>query len=202
MSDLDLVIQKYIEQIVSQENRPVRACELRQFEYDGKEYKMRTGTIRNKLCKLKKTGKVIASFRSSEAYYSIPGHTFSKLVTPDHVGVGPLIGRQTPLYKWLKNKPVTKQSLHDIRLTFHAKGIWNVYSCHHTQLVNSTNKDIKLTPIHFLKDIEVNITIHHSDTVSIAIACSYRPFVIDIPDILYLIELVTRIETTISAFCY
>ena len=158
-----------------QENRPVRACEFRQFEYDGKEYKSSAGTIRNKLCKLKKTGKVIASFRSSEAYYSVPGHTFSKLVTSDHVGPLPLIGRQTPLYKWLKNRPVTKQSLHDIRLTFYAKGIWNVYSCHHAHLINSTNKDIKLTPISFLKDIEANITIHHSDTVSIAISFSIDP---------------------------
>ena len=201
MSELDLAMEKYIEQIVLEENRPIRAVELRQFDYEGKEYKMSIGTCRNKLSKFKKAGKIEVQFRSSEAYYSIPGHTFSKQVIPDHVGVISLIGRQTPLYRWLKNRPVTKQSLHDIRLIFYAKGIWKVYSYRYSHLIDSTNKDIKLSPIPFLNDIEVKITVHHSDTVSVAIACSYRPFVIDVPDILYLVEVLTRIETTISAFC-
>ncbi|MFL6366051.1 MAG: hypothetical protein ACJ719_12730 [Nitrososphaeraceae archaeon] len=36
--------------------------------------------------------------------------------------------KQTHIYRWLKNKPVEKQALHDIMLTFNAAGIWNTFS--------------------------------------------------------------------------
>jgi hypothetical protein len=56
-------------------------------------------------------------------------------MTYDHMGViNSIISehllKDTPIYKWFKNKPVEKQALHDIRLTFKAVGIWNVFFQH------------------------------------------------------------------------
>lgn len=202
MSELDLAMEKYIEGTTLRDNRPVRAVELRHFNYGDKDYKMSYGTCRNKLSKLRKAGKIQVQYRHSEAYYSVPGYSFAKQIKPDRVGgTLPLVGRQTPLYKWLKNRPTTKQSLHDIRLTFSAIGMWNTYSTIFPDYVNPANFDIALKSISFLSDIEVKVTVHHSDTVSVAIASSFKPLVIDIPDILYLIEVLTRVESTLSAYC-
>lgn len=56
------------------------------------------------------------------------------------------------------------------------------------------NKDIKLTPLIYFDYIDVTVTIHRTDTVSVAISCSFRPIVIDVPDFLQLYEALTRIE--------
>lgn len=181
-----------------------RACcvlDFRRFEVDGKEYPMASGTFRNKIRKLKKEGKVEFQFRSGHAYYSLPGYKFTKSMTEDHTGVPLKIGRQTPLYKWLKDRPREKQSVHDIRLTFVAKGLWNSVSSKFPFAINDNNNDVSLHPMPFSDDIIVKVTVHHSDTVSIAIACSLRPIVIDIPDILYLIEIMTRTELAIANIC-
>jgi hypothetical protein len=42
--------------------------------------------------------------------------------------------------------------------------------------------------------MDVIVTIHHSDTVSVAISCSYRPIVIDTKDMADLVEALTRTE--------
>ena len=50
----------------------------------------------------------------------------------------------------------------------------------------------------FFNYIDVTITIHHTDTVSVAVTCSSRPIVIDANDIIPLFEALTRTETHLS----
>ena len=102
--------------------------------------------------------------------------------------------RQSPIYKWLKNRHTHKQSLHNIRLTFEAPSIWNIFSKVYPTLVNPDNKDIKLPSLLFFDYIDIIITIHHTHTVSVAISCSYKPIVVDIKDILQLSEALMRTE--------
>jgi hypothetical protein len=203
MSRLEGAMFKHIEQIVLRQSRAFCSVDFRPFEYDGEKYNPAYGTVRNTLCKFKKKHLIKFQFLSGNAYYSLPGHNFTKEVTLDRVGVSLNIGRQTPLYKWLKNRPREKQSLHDIRLTFTAKGFWNTVCQKFSEKVNLINQDIKLDSLRFTedKDIIIKITVHHTNTVSVAIACSNRPIVIDVPDILYLIEILTRVETKLAAFC-
>jgi len=201
MSELEVVMLKHIEEIVIGQKRAFCISDFRPFEYDGKEYSPKYGTVRNIISKLRKQQKIIFLFKSGVSYYSLPGHEFAKKVTLDHAGVIPTIGRQTPLYKWLKNRPREKQSLHDIRLTFVAKGLSSAASKKFPDSIEVSNRDVGLPSLQFSEDIIVKITVHHSDTVSIAIACSSRPMVIDIPDILYLIEILTRVETKLASLC-
>jgi hypothetical protein len=201
LTEPDDAMLKHIEYVNSHEKRAICVLDCRRFEVDDKEYEMTSGTFRNKISKFLKEGKVVFQFRSGHSYYSLPGYKFTKSMTDDHVGVPVKIGRQTPIYKLLKDRPREKQSVHDIRLTFVAKGIWKHVSSKFPICINENNNDVSLKSLQFSDDIIVKITVHHSDTVSIAIACSYRPFVIDIPDILYLIEIMTRIEMEIVGCC-
>ena len=61
-------------------------------------------------------------------------------------------------------------------------------------LVNSDNKDIKLPASIYFDYLDVTVTIHHSDTVSVAISCSFKPIAVGIPDILSLCEALTRLK--------
>ncbi|HET7389499.1 MAG TPA: hypothetical protein VFJ51_01655, partial [Nitrososphaeraceae archaeon] len=82
--------------------------------------------------KLRKSGEVELAFRSRPAFYTIPGTKFDKSMTLDHMGVPNSIIDQSvlkpmPIYNWLKNQPMDKQSLHNIRLRFASNGIWNIF---------------------------------------------------------------------------
>jgi hypothetical protein len=102
--------------------------------------------------------------------------------------------RYTPIYKWLKNRRFDKRALHDIRITFGADDIWVLYYKIHPNLINNSNQDLRLPSLTFFGFLDVGITIHYSDTVSVSIGCSYRPIALDVPDLLQLIEALTRIE--------
>lgn len=120
----------------------------------------------------------------------------------DRTGVSPIINdallRQTPIYKWLKNRPTEKQSLHNIRLTFEVKGIWGSFSNIYPQNIDPVSKDIKLPPSIFFQYLDVKTTIHHTNTVSVAISCSFRPIVIRLRDFLQLYEAMARTEMQIG----
>jgi L-ribulose-5-phosphate 3-epimerase UlaE len=64
--------------------------------------------------------------------------------------------------------------LHNIRLRFEAEGIWNVFSNIYPDYINQSNKDIKLESWLFNDDIDIIVTIHYIDTVTVALACSYQ----------------------------
>jgi hypothetical protein len=190
-----------IEEIVAEEQRLFSVSDFRRFEVDGKEYRMSTGTCRNYFVKLKRERIIKFAYRSGLAFYTLPGREFPKSMTSDHVGGTSSssssleAGRKTPIYKWIKNLPIEKQSVHNLRLTFSTIGIWKVFSAiYHKQANDSHNMDIRLSTWTFLDDIDVSVTIHHTDTVSVAIACSYRPIAVDLGDIISLFELLLRTE--------
>ncbi|MGH9982501.1 MAG: hypothetical protein ACRD8W_00920 [Nitrososphaeraceae archaeon] len=192
-------MRKRIKEIVVLEERPFSFIDFKSFIVDGVRYKLKHGVIRNYLSKLTRSGEIEFAYNSGVAFYTLPGKTFTKYVTPNHMeGPSSLIHqlpfRNTPIYKWLKNRRFDKQALHDIRLTFEANGIWTMFHTTHPNLVNDNNKDIHLPSLTFFEYLDIGITLHHSDTVSISIGCSYRPIALDIPDILQLIEALTRIE--------
>ena len=151
---------------------------------------------------LKKKRMVKLAYNSGMAFYTLPKREFKKgtsMMTPNHMGVSDTIIdesllRQTPIYKWLKNRPTKQQSLHDIRLTFNSQGIWNILSKIEPTAVNPNNKDILLPTLAYDDDINVIVTVHHTDTISVAIACSCRPIALNIADIIRLIDILIRIE--------
>ena len=71
--------------------------------------------------------------------------------------------------------PPVKHALHDIRFRFKVDNIWTVISTNHPELKpNEVSKDISLEPI-VTHDLTIKTTIHHTDTVSVIVACSLNP---------------------------
>src|SRR5918912_805325 len=203
MSKLLGIMKLKINEIVLVQGRPFSYLDFAEFEVGGQTYKMRYGTFRNYISKLKRTREIELAFRSKPAFYTKPGKEFSKAMTHDHTGVlNSIIPehllKDTPIYRWLKNKPVEKQALHDIRLSFKAAGIWNVFSKVYTDKVNPDNKGIQLSTLTYCDYIDVIVTIHPTDTVSVAISCSFRPIAIDVKDLFQLVEALTRTETYLT----
>ena len=157
------------------------------------------------LVHLKKQREIELAYRDGIGFYTIPGRGFAKLMTSDHMGGTSLspssidAGKKTPIYKWIKNLPVEKQSLHNLRLTFSADGIWKVTSAIYPKQANdSHNKDIGLSTWTFLDDIDVSVTIHHTDTVSVAIACTYRPIAVICETIISLFEVLLELRCKLT----
>ena len=203
MSKLFGAMKLKIKEIVLVQDRPFSFLDFAEFEVSGQPFKMSHGTFRNYISILKKAGKVKLYSSSKPAFYTIPGKKFNKAMTHTHAGVlhsiiPERLLKDTPIYRWLKNKPVKKQALHDIRLTFKAAGIWNAFSNLYADKVNPANKDIQLPTLTFFNYIDVIVTIHHTNTVTVAIACSLRPIAIDAKDMFQLFEALTRTEIYIA----
>jgi hypothetical protein len=64
--------------------------------------------------------------------------------------------------------------------------------------VNNDNQDLRLPVLTFFEYLDIGIKIHHSDTVSISIGCSFRPIALDVPDLFQLIEALTRVEVHLT----
>jgi hypothetical protein len=111
-----------------------------------------------------------------------------------------------PIYDIIENLPLDKKSLHDIHMRFEVPDIWsilssllNVSDSQQQQFlrVNPISKDISISPWQ-IKDLNIKVTIHRTDTVSIVIGCSYAPIAIDIGGVIRLSNALTRVEERLS----
>src|SRR6516165_6365034 len=81
-------------------------------------------------------------------------------------------------------------ALHDIRLRVTVHGIWSL-SCIPTLSMNHNSKEILVIKEEF-NDLNIRMTVHHSDTISVAIGCPYCP--VDISGVIRLSNALTLIR--------
>ena len=94
---------------------------------------------------------------------------------------------------FIDSLPADKQALHDIRFRFRVDNIWTVISTNHPELEpNAKSKDISLEPLE-THDLTIKTTIHHTDTVSVIVACSLNPIAADIKGLVRLSNALTRV---------
>jgi hypothetical protein len=168
MSDLDDAMLERMTYIVNHELRP--------FSYMDFLNLMKHKTFRNKISKLKKEGIVELDFNSGIAFYTLKDHRFGKAGTPNHTGV--TISHNDPVYQMIKNLPMDKQSIHNIRLRFTAPNIYETFSDNTTFPKDTRSGDIRL-PYWNKNNAIVQVRIHKTDTVSVIIDCSFEPFPLD-----------------------
>ena len=95
---------------------------------------------------------------------------------------------------FIQSLPADKHALHDIRFRFNVDNIWTVISTNHQELrPNEVSKDISLEPI-VTYDLTIKTTIHHSNTVSVIVACSLNPVAPDLKGLVRLSNALTRVE--------
>ncbi len=93
-----------------------------------------------------------------------------------------------------------KPAIHDIRLKFSVRGLWNILSSSSSSSTDlickkdlKNNKDINIHDID-LKDHIIKTTAHKTDTVSVIIACSNTPIPLDTLGLANLSSGLTRVE--------
>jgi hypothetical protein len=168
MSDLEDVMLERMIHIVNDEHKP--------FSYLDFLDLMKPKTYRNKISKLKKDGIVEIDFKSSIAFHTLKGHRFGKAGTRNHTGV--TISHNDPIYNMIKNLPMDKQSIHNIRLRFTAPNIYETFSVNTPFPKDDLSKDIPL-PYWNIHNAMVQVRIHKTNTVSVIIACAREPFPLD-----------------------
>jgi hypothetical protein len=95
---------------------------------------------------------------------------------------------------FIDSLPADKHALHDIRFRFKVDNIWSTTITSHPELrPNEVSKDISLEPV-VAHDLTIKTTIHHTDTVSVIVACSLNPVAIDIKGLVHLSNALTRLE--------
>ena len=129
-------------------------------------------------------------------------------MTGNHTGVpfissaslAPSILTSNPLYRIIRDLPLDKNSVHDIRLRFISLGIYAIVSSsilHKAQVhdctMNSRSKDI-LLPTWKISDVLVKATIHRTDTVSVVMGCSLNPISLDINGLIRLTKTLSVVE--------
>jgi|SRR6188472_713206 len=197
---LEYAMKIHMQRLVLIEGRPFCFRDFLDFEVDGKRYKMKHGTIRNKISKLKKNGLIQLEYYSGPAFYSLKGVSFTKPkreMTDDHKVVSPLSSVSS--VSFIDTLPSERHSVHDIRLKFKAEGIWSTIRCTHPELIpNEVSKDISLLPIR-MHNMEAKTVVHHSDTVSVIVACSMKPVVVDHEGLIRLSNILTSVEERLLA---
>ena len=196
---LDYPMKMHIQRLVRVEGRPFCYRDFLDFEVDGKKYSMTYGTFRNKISQYVRNGYAQLEYYSGTAFYSLKGFNFAKPklgMTSNHTVVSSLSSMSS--VSFIDSLPADKHALHDIRFRFKVDNIWSVITTNHPELKpNDFSKDIILDPLE-THDLTIKTTIHHTDTVSVIVACSLNPVAVDIKGLVRLSNALTRVEERLS----
>ena len=134
-------------------------------------------------------------------------------MTGNHTGVHPSFLRlhsasstltSNPLYRIIRDLPLDRNSVHDIRLRFSSQGIYAIASLPisknaqgYDYTMNTRSKDILLSTWK-INDVLVKATIHRTDTVSVMIGCSLNPISLDINGLIRLTKILSVVEDRLS----
>ena len=194
---LDYTMKVHMQRIVRGEKRPFCYRDFLEFEVNGKKYSMAHGTFRNKISQYVRNGYAQLEYYSGPAFYSLNGFNFVKPrhgMTDNHTVVS-----QLSSLSFIDNLPSERHSIHDIRLRFKTEGIWSTIHRTHPELTpNEVSKDISLMPI-LMYNMEAKTILHHSDTVSVIVACSMKPVVVDHGGLIRLSSILTSVEERLLA---
>ena len=190
-------MKTHMRRIMMIEKRPFCYRDFLDFEVDGKRYKMTHGTFRNKMSQYVRNGYAQLEYYSGPAFYSLKGVIFakSKREMTDNRTVVPSLSSVS----FIDTLPSERHSVRDIRLKFKTEGIWSTICSTHPEMIpNEVSKDIFLLPI-WMYNMEAKTVVHHSDTVSVIVACSMKPVVVDHEGLIRLSNILTSVEEKLLA---
>lgn len=144
---------------------------------------------------------------------TLKGVNFAKMMAANHTG-GPLSSictnqdlryiKNHPVCRVIQNIPFDTSALHDIRLRSTVDGIWRLLSSISTLSMNNNSKDIHIRQEE-INALNVMVTVHRTDTISIVIGCSYSPVAVDLACVIRLSNALTRIHDRLQTLindCY
>jgi hypothetical protein len=197
MSSETIIFDK-MKEIVYNENRPFSYKDFLSFSLNGLHHSYNHGHIRNIFSALKKKGMIEFVCRSPQAFYTIKGVKFNNSMTPTYMTAIPnLTNTQKAFLKFLRIHQLEQPSIHDIRLSFICKNLRSILVSSNSDLIKNIddrdNKDITLKKI-TLDDITLKITVHNTDRVTVAVACTDNPIPIDLIGVSRLSSALTTVK--------
>jgi hypothetical protein len=154
------------------------------FEVNGSQYNPKYGTIKNIFSKFMKQGKIKYYCKSKPVFFELmESNLGKKSMTVTHTEGLTVISNNDPFYETLKNLPMDKQSIHDIRIRFTAPNIYEAFAINTIFPEEKYSGDIRL-PYWNINNATIQIRIHKTNTVSVILACSQEPFPLDYSGIL------------------
>ena len=100
---------------------------------------------------------------------------------------------------FIDNLPSESSSYMISALDSKLEGIWSTIRHTHPEMTpNEVSKDISLSPIR-MYNMEAKTVVHHFGTVSIIVACSMKPVVVDHEDLIRLSNILTSVEEKLLA---
>jgi hypothetical protein len=217
MAKLDEAMLQRIKHIIFAEKRPFSYLDFQSFRVQGKEYRMKHGTFRNKISKLVRNGIAELECKSNIAFYTLKGMSFQKKkctmtpsMTPNHMGghgvIKPnsvimaktnLMKSSSPtIYDIIMDIPPDKNALHDIHYRFKVPDIWTILSLSKYK-PDAVSKDIIVNVLN-TEQLKIITTVHRTDTVSVIAACSNAPVAADTHGLIRLSNALTRVEERLS----
>jgi hypothetical protein len=215
---------EHLAYLVLHQNRPACWRDFQKFMAEGQAYSLKQGTIRNNLSCLRRLGLIEFSYRSVDAFYTLPGETYRKgnTMTGPHARVS-----KPDLAALIQRMAFDMPAAHDIHLRFNVCMIWqtlSVFASPNSITMNTTDDDVAarshasftitrpriilstrpvsndlVLPIMRLdREIKGMVTVHKNDTVSVILSCSGSPIRFDIGGLVRLSSSLARIEERLS----
>jgi hypothetical protein len=191
LSRTDEALLKRLKYINEVEYRPACYKDLVELEVDGKICKLKYGTLRNKISELKRIGLVERYYNSKASFFVLKGVKFGKQRTIHAMTEY----CRSQLSEVIRQLPQGSKGLHDIHTSFQVKDIWTILSESKRFKVNAKNKGI-LLPHFNIDGLKVTANIHHTDTVTVTVACSKNPISAKIDDVNGVIRLAAALART------
>lgn len=204
-SKLDQAMRLRIDQIVFIEKRPFCYLDFQKFTVEGIEYKLSHGTFRNKISKLMRNGEVHLICYSPQGFYSLKEVDFldCKQVWTKENNLSKYLNDQElqyfknkPIYRELSSLPFGEWGLHNIHLKFPCNGLWNLLRSSEKYAYDNHNQDITITTSR-TNNLTIIATVHHLDTVTVVVGCSYDQIILDTDGVERLNDALSILETEI-----
>jgi hypothetical protein len=209
LNELEKAMVKHMEHIVFVECRPFSYMDFENFEVDGRVYSIAHGTCRNKFSYLAKIQIIELEYNCKVSYYTLKGVHFGAkgTMTRNHMGDSSVINvtgimgnEMEDLLNYLKTLPPEEASVHDIHYKFTVTDSYKIMSTNRTynRLINPVSKDIILPP-DIIDGLKIQTIIHRTDTVTVSVACSNFPIILNAEGLLRISVALTRAEERLSA---
>lgn len=179
---------KFINQV---EHKPASYDDLKVIEIEGKLHEINYGTLRNILCTLKKDGKIERYYNSRASFFVLKGVKFGKQRTTHAITEY----SKSQLSEVVQQLPEESKGLHDIHTSFQVQDIWTILYDSKRYKANEHNKGI-LLPHFNIDGLKITANVHHTDTVTVTVACSKNPISTKIEDANGVIRLAAALART------
>jgi hypothetical protein len=165
--------------LILEVGRKICIEERRPFSFKDFEDKMAYSTFRKNISLLMRKGLIIAAIKSKPRFYWVTDVPMPNALWATNVGMGVGVRSRAALglLELLERLPVGQRCVHDLRILFKVKGVYDALKCSSVvERVLPRSEDLQLRAIRLGPNRFARVTVHKNDSVSVVIASSLNPY--------------------------